>query len=187
MVVQDEFEANPKSKASADTLEVARISYSLAEGNKGIVKGSPTGPISYRFFSPFIAAGISPGKMEPADLTRWLQLEAIDKPHGIMLTRERAREIGPRLAKRFLLRWSVFLATESMVRQCILESGGSGRMADTVGTLLASYWAFVSPTAATPEDAQILVDMFNIKERIELHEVSDEKECLESLSSRVTT
>jgi len=187
VVVQDEFEANPKSKASADTLEVARISYSLAEGNKGIVKGSPTGPISYRFFSPFIAAGISPGKMEPADLTRWLQLEAIDKPHGIMLTRERAREIGPRLAKRFLLRWSVFLATESMVRQCILESGGSGRMADTVGTLLASYWAFVSPTAATPEDAQILVDMFNIKERIELHEVSDEKECLESLSSRVTT
>lgn len=187
VVVHDEFEANPASKACAATFEVARSSYSLEEGNNGIVKGSPSGPISYRFYSPFIAAGISPGKMEPADLTRWVVLEAMAKPNGRMLTEERAREIGPRLAKRFLLRWSVFQATESVVRQCILESGGDGRMADTVGTLLASYWAFVSPTAATSEDAQILVDMFNIKERIELHEVSDEKECLESLSSRVTT
>lgn len=187
VVVQDEFEANPVSKACAATFEVARSSYSVDEGNNGIVKGSPSGPISYRFFSPFIAAGISPGKMEPADLTRWVVLEAMAKPSGLMLTEERARELGPRLAKRFILRWSVFLATESVVRQCILESGGTGRMADTVGTLLASYWAFVSPTAATPEDAQILVDMFNIKERIELHEVSDEKECLESLSSRVMT
>lgn len=187
VVVQDEFEANPLSKACAATFEVARSSYSLEEGNNGIVKGSPSGPISYRFYSPFVAAGISPGKMEPADLTRWVVLEAMAKPNGMMLTEERAREIGPRLAKRFLLRWSVFLATESLVRQCILESGGDGRMADTVGTLLASYWAFVSPTAATPEDAQILVDLLNIKERIELHEVSDEKECLESLSSRVAT
>jgi len=187
-VVCDEFEADPNSKSCKDILEVARMSYSLGEGDEGIVRGSNTGnSVSYRFFSPFIAAGISPGKMEPADLTRWVVLEAMAKPSGLMLTEERARELGPRLAKRFILRWSVFLATESVVRQCILESGGTGRMADTVGTLLASYWAFVSPTAATPEDAQILVDLFNIKERIELHEVSDEKECLESLSSRVTT
>ncbi len=186
VVVNDEFEADPTRKACKDTFEVARMSYSLQEGDEGIVRGTVTGKAkSYRFYSPFIAAGISPGKMEPADLTRWVILEAKGKPEGPKLSEQQAREIGPKLARLFISRWNVFQASEDVVRQRILDSGGDGRMADTVGTLLASYWAFVSSTPATEEDAEFLVSMLGIKERIEVHQVSDEQQCLEALTSRV--
>ena len=148
-VMCDEFEADPNSKSCKDILEVARMSYSLGEGDEGIVRGSNTGnSVSYRFFSPFIAAGISPGKMEPADVSRWLVLESTGQPNGPRLTEEQARELGPKLARLFINRWSVFQASEEMVRQRIMNVGGDGRLADTVGTLLASYWAFVSATPA---------------------------------------
>lgn len=186
VVVNDEFEADPSRKACKDTFEVARMSYSLQEGDEGIVRGTPTGKSkSYRFYSPFIAAGISPGKMEPADLTRWVILEAKGKPQGEKLTEAEAREIGPKLARLFISRWNVFQASEATVRNRILASGGDGRMADTVGTLLASYWAFVSDTPATEEDAKFLVSMLGIEERIAVHQVSDELQCLEALTSRV--
>lgn len=186
VVVNDEFEADPSRKACKDTFEVARMSYSLQEGDEGIVRGTVTGKSkSYRFYSPFIAAGISPGKMEPADLTRWVVLEAKGKPQGERLTEAEARDIGPKLARLYLSRWNVFQASEDVVRHCILSLGGDGRMADTVGTLLASYWAFVSETPATEEDAKFLVSMLGIEERIAVHQVSDELQCLEALTSRV--
>lgn len=187
VVVNDEFEADPTRKACKDTFEVARMSYSLQEGDEGIVRGTVTGKAkSYRLYSPFIAAGISPGKMEPADLTRWVILEAKGKPQGPKMSEQQAREIGPKLARLFISRWNVFQASEEVVRQRILDSGGDGRMADTVGTLLASYWAFVSSTPATEEDAEFLVNMLGIKERIDVHQVSDEQQCLEALTSRVS-
>lgn len=185
-VVNDEFEADPSRKACKDTFEIARMSYSLQEGDEGIVRGTVTGKArSYRFYSPFIAAGISPGKMEPADLTRWVILEAKGKPQGTRLTDAAARELGPKLARLFISRWNVFQASEEVVRQRILSSGGDGRMADTIGTLLASYWAFVSDKPATEEDAKFLVSMLGIEERIAVHQVSDELQCLEALTSRV--
>lgn len=187
VVVNDEFEADPTRKLCKDTFEVARMSYSLQEGDEGIVRGTVTGKAkSYRFYSPFIAAGISPGKLEPADLTRWVILEAKGKPEGPKMSEQQAREIGPKLARLFISRWNVFQASEDVVRQRILDSGGDGRMADTVGTLLASYWAFVSSKPATEEDAEFLVSMLGIKERIEVHQVSDEQQCLEALTSRVS-
>ncbi|MBL0719753.1 hypothetical protein JI742_07610 [Piscinibacter sp. Jin2] len=186
VVVNDEFEADPGRMACKDTFDVARMSYSLQEGDEGIVRGTVTGKSkSYRFYSPFIAAGISPGKMEPADLTRWVILEAKGTPKGERLTAAEAREIGPKLARLYLSRWNVFQDSETAVRQRILASGGDGRMADTVGTLLASYWAFVSDTPATDEDAKFLVSMLGIEERIAVHQVSDELQCLEALTSRV--
>lgn len=185
-VANDEFEADPTRKACKDTFEIARMSYSLQEGDEGIVRGTVTGKAkSYRFYSPFIAAGVSPGKMEPADLTRWVILEAKGKPDGQRLTEAEAQDIGPKLARLFINRWSVFQASENVVRQRILVSGGDGRMADTVGTLLASYWAFVSDTPATEADAEFLVSMLGIEERIAVHQVSDELQCLEALTSRV--
>lgn len=186
VVVNDEFEADPTRKSCKDTFDVARASYSLQEGDAGIVRGSVTGKSkSYRFYSPFIAAGISPGKMEPADLTRWVVLEAKGKPTGARLSDAEAQNLGPKLARLFISRWDVFCASEDVVRQCILDAGGDGRMADTVGTLLASYWAFVSPTPATVEDAAMLVGLLGIEERIALHEVNDEQQCFEALTSRV--
>ena len=186
VVVNDEFEADPGKKGCKDTFEVARMSYSLQEGDEGIVRGTVTGKSkSYRFYSPFITASISPSKMKPADLTRWVILEAKGKPQGEKLTEAQAREFGPRLARLFISRWNVFQASEDVVRHCILSLGGDGRMADTVGTLLASYWAFVSESPATEEDAKFLVSMLGIEERIAVHQVSDELQCLEALTSRV--
>lgn len=81
--------------------------------------------------------------------------------------------------------WSVYQATESVVRKCIIDAGGDGRMSETVGTLLAAYWTFVSNKPATVDDANVLVEMLDIKARIELHSVSDQHRCLEALMSRV--
>jgi hypothetical protein len=186
VVVNDEFEADPTRKACKDTFEIARISYSLQEGNEGIVRGTVTGEAkSYPFYAPFIAAGISPGKMEPADLTRWVILEAKGKPRGQRLTKAEADDIGPKLARLFINRWGVFQASEVVVRQRILALGGDGRMADTVGTFLASYWTFVSATPATDADADFLVSMLGIEQRIADQAVGDELHCLEALTSRV--
>lgn len=185
--VLDEFEADPSRKNCKDTFEIARMSYSLQEGDEGIVRGTTTGASkSYQFYTPFMAGGISPGKMEPADLSRWVNLEATDRKAGaVQLTENEVREIGPRLARRFINRWSVYQASEEVVRKCILDAGGDGRMADTVGTLLAAYWTFVSNQPATVDDANVLVEMLNIKERIAIHAVSDERRCLEALMSKV--
>jgi len=184
-VINDEFEGGDGRRDPADGLRAARESYSLQEGNKGALRGAATGKgASYPLYSPVIAAAISPGKMQPADLTRWEFLETKGKTHGELLTDAQAREIGPKLARLFISRWSVFQATEEVVRQCILKSGGDGRMADTLGTLLASYWAFVSDQPATESDADDLVGMLNIRERVAVDHVSDEHQCLEALSSK---
>ena len=52
-------------------------------------------------------------------------------------------------------------------------------------TLLASYWTFVSDQPATESDAEFLVGMLDIQEQIAVHQVSDELQCLEALSSKV--
>lgn len=188
VAVLDEFEADAGRKSCKDTFEVARMSYSMQEGDEGIVRGTVSGKhVSYRFYSPFIAAGISPGKMEPADLTRWVNLECKGNAQGQRLSEAELREIGARLFSLFISRWSVFQASEDRVRECILNSGGDGRMADTIGTLAASYWAFVSDQPATEEDAKLLVNMLDVRGRIEHHKVSDEVQCLEALSSRVVS
>ncbi|WP_431273662.1 ATP-binding protein [Variovorax ureilyticus] len=185
--IVDEFEADPAKKGCRDTFEIARMSYSLQEGDSGIVRGTTSGTArSYRFFSPFIAAGISPGKMEPADLTRWVVLEAKGrKSDAVQLTEAQARDIGPRLARRFIDRWDIYKLSEEVVRKEVLRAGGDGRMADTVGTLLASYWTFVKDRPATTDDAAELVSRLDIKERLEIHAVSDEQRCLEALLSKV--
>lgn len=187
VVVHDEFEADPTKKGCKDAFEIARMSYSLQEGDMGIVRGTVTGEArNYRFFSPFIAAGISPGKMEPADLTRWVVLEAKGKPIGTKMTEAEARAIGPKLARLFISRWEQFQENERVIRQRVHALGGDDRLADTVGTLLASYWAFVSETSATDSDADDLLGMFGLEERIAVHQVSDESQCLEVLMSRLS-
>lgn len=185
--ILDEFEADPSKRHCKDTFEIARMSYSMQEGDEGIVRGSPTGASkSYQFFTPFMAGGISPGKMEPADLSRWVVLEATSrKPDATLMTEDQVREIGPKLARRFVNRWPVYQATEAVIRKCIIESGGSGRMADTVGTLLAAYWTFTSAAPATDNQAADLVDRLNIKECIEIHSITDERRCLDALMSKV--
>jgi hypothetical protein len=185
--ILDEFEADPSKRNCKDTFEIARMSYSLQEGDEGIVRGTTTGTSrSYQFFTPFMAGGISPGKMEPADLTRWVVLEATSrKASATLMTEEQVRDIGPRLARRFINNWPVYQESEVVVRKCIIDAGGDGRMAETVGTLLASYWTFVSNKPATADDANVLVEMLDIKSRIELHSVSDQHRCLEALMSKV--
>ncbi|QJC56146.1 hypothetical protein HC248_01432 [Polaromonas vacuolata] len=183
----DEFEGGSSSGYSLDTYLIARMSYSLQESDEGIIRGTPGGAAkSYRFYTPFIAACVNPPKMEPADISRWTILDAMSrKENAVMMSESEAREIGPKLARRFIARWSVYQASEKVVRKCILAAGGDGRMADTVGTLLASYWTFVSNQPATEDDANVLVEMLDIKARIELHSETDEKRCLDSLMSKV--
>lgn len=187
----DEFEADSRNDKCRQTLEAARSSYSLTEGDEGIVRGTPGGNAKcYRLSSPFIAAGISPGKMEPADRSRWVvlesrKLEAGGSGLGQLMSEDEASAIGKRLCRLFVSRWNVFQETAKIIRQVIVTSGGDGRISDTVGTLLAAYWAFISDKPATIFDATKLVAEMGLDARIAIHDVSDEKECLEALLTKV--
>lgn len=186
-VLLDEFEYDAKRRHHEDTFEIARISYSLSEGNKGITRGSIAGtPVNYTFMSSFLAAGINPGSLNPADASRWVQLEVLSrKPEASMLDEGVAREIGPRLIRRAINRWSDFKVTEAVFHKAIVAAGGSARMADTYGTLLSAYWTVFSDRPATELDTEILCDALDLTAHIEGQKVSDEDRCQESLMSKV--
>jgi hypothetical protein len=69
----------------------------------------------------------------------------------------------------------------------ILAAGGDSRTAETVGTLLAAYWAFVSSQPIRVEEADVLLQKFDIKSRIENAVEADEHRCLEALLTRAVT
>ncbi|MBB3182272.1 hypothetical protein [Variovorax sp. Sphag1AA] len=187
----DEFEADGQSRRCQDAFEAARAAYSLQESDVGVVRAAPGGDVrTYRLSSPFVAAAISPGRMEPADLTRWVILEARKRPHdtgdaGVMLQPSEAAGVGARLARLFVSRWAVFAASLEVIRLAIQAQGGDARMADTVGYLLASYWAFTSDRPATQLDAESLVRRAGIAARSKKQVVQDEQECLTALLTRV--
>ena len=187
-VVLDEAEADSNNRKWKDTLEIARISYCLNEGNKGYVVGSQAGtPKNYQFFSPFLAAGITPAKFEGADLSRWAIFEASGRRpgHESPMTEQTARTLGARLAVLAVRRWSVFQASLEVIRNIVMQEGGDARLADTVAPLLAGYWTMVSDKAATANDAETLVGLCGLSKHKEQREETDEKSCLEALMTRV--
>lgn len=188
--ILDEFEPDSDIRGGADVLEVARISYSLQEGDEGIIRGTASGESRhYAFYSPFMAAGITPGKFQPSDLSRWVTLEAMgfDERNTVATQPSdgEAREIGGRLARLIVSRWSVVQANLGTVRAAMLEAGADARMADTLGTLLATYWAFVSEQPASPDDAQFLAGSLELEARMEDRRENDEQRCLDALLSHV--
>lgn len=188
-VLLDEFEYDSKRRHHVDTLEISRISYSLGEANKGITRGTSAGtPVNYQFMSSFLAAGINPGTLDAADASRWVELELLSrKPEALKVDEATAREIGPRIIRLAISRWSNFKATEAVIHKAIVAAGGTDRMADTYGILLSAYWTVVSDTPATDMDAQILCEALDLDAQIENHVVSDEHRCQEALMSRVTS
>lgn len=187
-VVLDEAEADSSNRKWKDTLEVARISYSLSESDNGIVVGSQTGtPKNYRFFSAFLAAGITPAKFEAADLSRWAMFETNERMPGSNdpMTEQTARTLGARLAVLAVRRWSVLQASLDVIRNIVMQEGGDARLADSVAPLLAGYWTMVSDKAATANDAETLVGLCGLKKHKEQREETDEKRCLEALMTRV--
>lgn len=191
-VVIDEFESDGRSVNRRGVFEAARASYSLQEGDAGLVRGSPTGQAKcYRMASPFLGGGISVGPMEPADVSRWVLLElgkfaeSEFKPANPMASEE-LHELGPRLAKLFVSRWAVLRDSLDVFSVAVMARGGDARAGDTFGTLLASYWTFVSERPATAEDALRLVQDAAIASRVKTQDVYDEQECLSALLTRVT-
>ena len=192
-VVIDEFEADGRSSRSKQTFEVARSAYSLQEGDAGLVHGSPTGTaVSYRIAAPFLAAGISPGRLEPADQSRWLILEALrlspsKRSRGVLLADDEAELLGQRLGRLFVGRWDVFQANLDVIRAAIRAGGGDARLSDTLGYPLAAYSTFCSEKAVSSRDAAELAAAAQVAERAEGQVVHDEQECLTRVMSYVTT
>ncbi len=192
-VAIDEFEADGQSSRCKQAFEAARAAYSLQEGDAGIVRGTPGGEVKcYRMSSPFIAAGISPGRMDAADLSRWVVLEANKRSPDVggsspLITEPEATELGPRLARLFVDRWSVFQGSLEPIRAAVQSRGGDARLADTFGYLLAAYWSFISTTAASASEAESLVDEAGIAARVTSQTVLDEQECLNAMLTRVLT
>jgi energy-coupling factor transporter ATP-binding protein EcfA2 len=190
-VAIDEFEADGQSSRCKQAFEAARAAYSLQEGDAGIVRGTPGGEAKcYRMSSPFIAAGISPGRMDAADLSRWLVLEANKRDpssHSAnsLISEAEATEMGPRLARLFVDRWSVFQGSLEPIRLAVQSRGGDARLADTFGYLLAAYWAFISSHTASTDEAETLVDGAGIAARVKSQTVLDEQECLNAMLTRV--
>ncbi|NCT84079.1 MAG: hypothetical protein GXC94_13085 [Comamonadaceae bacterium] len=192
-VVIDEFEADGRSTRSKQTFEVARSAYSLQEGDAGLVHGSPTGTaVSYRIAAPFLAAGISPGRLEPADQSRWLILEALrlspaKRSQGALLADDEAAVLGQRLGRLFVGRWASFQANLAVVRAAIRAGGGDARLSDTLGYPLAAYSTFLRPEVITAGEADQLVAAAEVAERAESQVVHDEVECLTRILTYVTT
>ncbi|WP_374556026.1 hypothetical protein [Aquitalea pelogenes] len=193
-VILDEFEADASNRRNKETLEIARISYSLQENDNGISRGTCSGEAkNYRFFTPFLAASVVPGKFEPADLSRWVIVEAIGKQYDDALlgksseAQQEAILLGQRLRALAIHRWSVFQDSLDQLSQAIQRNGGDDRIADTVGPLLAGYWSLVSDKPASASDADMLVEMGGLSKHIEQREESDEVRCLDTLFSKVLT
>lgn len=187
----DEFEYDPTVSHHKAALVLARGAYSMGEEDEGIARGTVSGtPMKFRVTSPMLTAGIQPGQLEAADASRWVVLEAKElarvatTPINPQALAE-VRAIGPKLKRLAVSRWGVFQASLVVVQQRIIASGGDSRMADTVGTLLAAYWAMVSAIPATEADADVLVEMYGVKSQVDEHKVSDEEMCLEALTSKV--
>lgn len=190
-LVIDEFESDGRNARRRGVFEAARASYSLQEGDAGVVRGSTTGEAkTYRLSSPFIACGISPGSMEPADVSRWVALELgrlAERPcaHEPPPTRDEFQKLGPGLARLFIARWPVLSGSLPLFRQAVCDVGGDARQADTYGHLLACYWTFVHHDQSTPATAAQLVEELQIGARFRTQAVHDEEECLSALLTRV--
>lgn len=193
VIVIDEFEGEGQGIRRSDVFEAARASYSLQEGDSGVVRGSVTGDaISYRLSSPFLAGGISPAHLEPADQSRWvvLELKKLEKPSEAksnLPSREELDALGPRLARLLVSRWPAFRQNLEVFRGAVLEVGGDHRMADTYSPLLAGFWTFKQEDVASGEEALELVERAQVRARVDSLEVRDEQECLNSLLTRVVT
>ena len=192
-VVIDEFEADGRSSRSKQTFEVARSAYSLQEGDAGVVRGTPGGTVaSYRVAAPFLAAGISPGRLEPADQSRWLVLEAqrLAAPkqnRQALFTEAEAMELGPRLARLFVQRWATFNGNLNVMKQAIRLQGGDARLSDTLGYLLAAYAAFRDEAVISQEEATAMASAAEVSKRADGQVIHDEQECLTRVLSFVTT
>lgn len=192
-IVVDEFEADGRNARRRSVFEAARASYSLQEGDSGVVRGSATGEAkTYRLSSPFLAGGISPGAMEPADVSRWVVLELgrlADRVGELVCapSRDEFRQLGPHLARLYVGRWDVMSGSIESFRQAVSRVGGDARQADTFGYLLASYWTFTHERRATVEDAEAVVAELQIGHRFRTAAVHDEEECLNALLTRVTS
>lgn len=190
-VLIDEFESDGRNARRRGVLEAARASYSLREGDAGVVRGSTTGEAkTYRVSCPFMACGISPGAMEPADVSRWVVLELgrlADRvgTQTVPPTRDEFRQLGPGLARLFVGRWPVLSRSLELFRQAVSDAGGDARQADTFGHLLASYWTFTHDQCATAEDALALVEELQIGARFRTAAVHDEDEWPSPSSSPV--
>lgn len=193
VIVIDEFEGEGQGIRRSDVFEAARASYSLQEGDSGVVRGSVTGDaISYKLSSPFIACGISPASLEPADQSRWVvlelkKLEAHSKAKSTLPRREELEALGPRLARLLVSRWPAFRRNLDAFRDAVLQVGGDHRMADTYSAILAGFWTFKQEGVATGAEALELAERAQVRARVDSLEVRDEQECLNALLTRVVT
>jgi len=192
-VLIDEFEADGRNARRRGVFEAARASYSLQEGDAGVVKGSTSGEAkTYRLSAPFLACGISPGPMEPADVSRWLVLE-LGRLSGRgdvapqLPAPGELQQLGQALARLFIGRWPALKTSLERFHVAIRSVGGDARQADTFSHLLASYWTFAHAHSASTEEAAQLVEQFRIGARLSTQGGSDEDECMNALFTRVCT
>jgi energy-coupling factor transporter ATP-binding protein EcfA2 len=192
-ILLDEFEADGSNSKCQQTFEAARSSFSLQEHDQGIVRGTPGGSsVSYRIAAPFIACGISPGRLEPADQSRWVILEALKLRNDgaserFVLDEKEARQLGPKLARLFVSRWALFRTNLAAFRQAIRNRGGDARLGDALGHLLAAFSTFRSEMAVTMAEAEALADAAQVVARASGAVEYDEQQCLTGLLSTVLT
>jgi len=194
--IVDETEAGLSAqKSTLAALDVSRWSYSMSESEDGVLRGTAGGAaLGYRTFSPFLFLGVNVPKLGHADQTRAVVLEMQRQKPSIkggvprLLSDERyCEEMGRKLRRLAVSRWPSFQAALPLFRQGIICQGGSTRMADTIGSLLAGYWCLKSAAIPGSEDVSSLVECLQLPAHIEAFGESDEIRCLDTLLySKVT-
>lgn len=188
-LILDEFEGKNGAALhqQEQIMELTRMSFSDSTGD-GTARGGADGNArNYTVKFAGMFAGIVPPPMEAADRKRFavLHLNALKlgAPDPELLTNpEAARELGARLRMRAIKNWPHIRASLQVLKPLLVAKGYTGRLADTLGTLLACYYVLVKAGTLTAEGAERMLTTLDLSHHIQAVEnASDERDCMDHL------
>lgn len=187
-VLIDESE-NTNRRAQKRLTVLARTSYS--DNGDGVLRGTAGGKAKrYALRSAFLRAAINTPALDPADESRSVQVELVAlkdeaklTPHRLIRDEAYRLELGRRIRRLVVNRWSVLRDSFEVFRKIIIESTGNSRMAATIGTLLAGYWCLKNDVVVNELDAELMFNSLELNRHAEAQSASDEQNCFETIQT----
>ncbi|MCO6414054.1 MAG: hypothetical protein J5I92_15050 [Thiogranum sp.] len=187
-IMMDEAEAGEASNEARRIgafVDMLRSAYS--DGTDGLARGTPgQGALMFKLNFTALIAQINPPPMNDADRSRCVVLELDRLPSGALppdfvLDEDAQREFGKAFRARALAAWPVLRGSMPVFKTALVGLGRSGRFGDTLGTLLAAYWALMHDAVATEAEALELINSTALEDHAESEVVVDETDALDRL------
>lgn len=190
-VILDEFGDNvADAAATAARVKtfIVQIRSAYSDDSQGSIQGTQSGrAIAYRVrYSAYISGIIPPSSMDASDRSRIVTCRLTPPAHGsvkpvLFANAPELRRLGAGLRARMVRLVPELLQTIDTV-SAVLHLTASPRYADTIGTLLASWFVAVHGRAATTAEAGLLVQRCDLSKQLaQIEGASDERECADWL------